>query len=128
MMEADRQRLFGEVLLSEGGVVAGITSVGSAGGEDVGSISQGVSLAELDAEGYRALFDFSPDGVLFTSPDGPILAANPAACEIFGRTEEELRAIGRQGLADVSDERWAAMLQERESTGHGHAHRAHDPW
>ncbi len=94
---------------------------GNAGGEDVGSISQGVSLAELDAEGYRALFDFSPDGVLFTSPDGPILAANPAACEIFGRTEEELRAIGRQGLADVSDERWAAMLQQRESTGHGHA-------
>jgi PAS domain S-box-containing protein len=98
--------------------VQALPASGALGGEEVGPISEDVSLAELDAEGYRALFDFSPDGVLFTSPDGPILAANPAACEIFGRTEEELRAVGRQGVVDASDERWVKMLQERESTGH----------
>lgn len=75
---------------------------------------------DLDAEAYRAMFDFSPDGVLFTSPDGRILAANPAACEIFGRTVEEICALGREGLADPSDDRWGPLLAERERTGQAH--------
>lgn len=73
---------------------------------------------ELDAEAYRALYEFSPDGVLFTSPDGRVLAANPAACEILGWTEEEICALGRHGLADPSDDRWDALLAERERSGH----------
>lgn len=72
----------------------------------------------LDAEAYRALYDFSPDGVLFTSPDGRVLAANPAACEILGRTEQEIRARGRQGLADPEDARWERLLRERERAGY----------
>lgn len=72
---------------------------------------------ELGAEAYRALYEFSPDGVLFTVPDGHILAANPAACEILSRTEAEIRLLGREGLADRSDERWPALLAERERDG-----------
>ncbi len=79
-----------------------------------------VITGELDAEAYRAMYDFSPDGVLFTSPDGRVLAANPAACEILGRTEEEICALGRQGLADPSDERWERLVAERERTGQAH--------
>ncbi len=79
-----------------------------------------VITGELDAEAYRALYEFSPDGVLFTSPDGRVLAANPAACEILGRTEEEICALGRQGLADPSDERWRRLLVERERAGQVH--------
>jgi PAS domain S-box-containing protein len=79
-----------------------------------------VTTDELDAEAYRALYDFSPDGVLFTSPDGRVLAANPAACEILGRTEEEICALGRQGLADPSDDRWALLLAERGRAGQAH--------
>ena len=41
---------------------------------------------------YRSLFDNSIDAVLLTAPDGRILAANPEACRIFGRTEEEMYA------------------------------------
>jgi diguanylate cyclase (GGDEF)-like protein/PAS domain S-box-containing protein len=63
------------------------------------------------------MYENSPDGVLFTAPDGRVLAANPAACEIFGRTEAQIRAIGRQGMADDTDERWGPMLTERARTG-----------
>jgi PAS domain S-box-containing protein len=75
---------------------------------------------ELDADAYRAMYDFSPDGVLFTSSDGRVLAGNPAACEILGRTEEEICALSRQGLADPSDDRWVRLVAERERTGETH--------
>jgi two-component system, sporulation sensor kinase E len=61
---------------------------------------------ELGPEAYRAMYENSPDGVLFTSPDGRVLAANASACQILGRTEAEICAVGRQGMADHSDERW----------------------
>lgn len=76
--------------------------------------------ATLGPEAFRALYENSPDGVLFTIPDGRVLAANPAACEILGRSEQEICALGRQGLADPTDERWGAILAEREQTGRGH--------
>jgi PAS domain S-box-containing protein len=71
----------------------------------------------LGPEAYRALYDNSPDGVLFTVPDGRVLAANPAACQILGRTEAEICSAGRQGMADHTDERWGAMVAERGRTG-----------
>ncbi len=73
----------------------------------------------LGPAAYRALYENSPDGVLFTVPDGKVLAANPAACQILGRTEAEICSLGRQGLADLSDERWPRILAERERAGHG---------
>ena len=66
---------------------------------------------------YRSLFDNSIDAVLLTAPDGTIFAANPAAQRVFGRTEEELRAAGREALVDASDPRLAAALAELERTG-----------
>ena len=64
-----------------------------------------------------ALYENSPDGVLFTVPDGTVLAANPAACQILGRTEAEICALGRQGMADQADKRWTTILEQRERTG-----------
>ncbi len=80
----------------------------------------GRSQSPLGLEAYRALYDNSPDGVLFTVPDGRVLAANPAACEIFRMTEAEICALGRRGLADETDERWGPLLTERERTGRVH--------
>lgn len=74
-------------------------------------------LEQLDPEAYRALYEHSPDGVLFTATDGRVLAANPAACEVLGRSEPEICALGRQMLVDPGDERWAQMLAERSRTG-----------
>ena len=71
----------------------------------------------LGHEAYLAIFEYSLDGVLFTVPDGQVLAANPAACKLLGRSEEEICAIGRQGIADPSDPRWVTGVAERARTG-----------
>ncbi len=68
-------------------------------------------------ERFRLLFVNSPDGVLMSTPEGAILAANTAACSMFGRSEEELRQVGRGGIVDPSDPRVAVSLERRERTG-----------
>ncbi len=65
---------------------------------------------------YRALIENSPDGILVTVPDGRIISANPAACRIYGRTEEEIISAGREGIT-VNDEKLQFALKERELTG-----------
>jgi len=70
---------------------------------------------------YFSLFDNSLDAILLTVPDGTILDANPAACKMFGRTIEEIRRIGRDGLVDNTDARLPKALEERERTGRARA-------
>ena len=66
---------------------------------------------------YRALFDNSIDAIFATAPDGRVFAANQAACQTFGMTEEELVHAGREGVTDWSDPRHGAALAERARTG-----------
>ena len=66
---------------------------------------------------YRSFFENSKDAVLLTTPDGGILSANKAACEMFGRSEEELFRAGRGAVVDVSDPRLSAGLEQRSKTG-----------
>jgi diguanylate cyclase (GGDEF)-like protein/PAS domain S-box-containing protein len=73
--------------------------------------------ALVEQDNYEALFANSLDGVLLTHPDGSVLAANAAACEMLGHTEAELRRCGRHGLMDPRDPRLARMLAERTATG-----------
>jgi len=68
-------------------------------------------------ERYRLLFESSIDAFLLTSPDGSILAANPAACHMFGWTEAELKQRGRSGVIDTSDPRLSVALEERDRNG-----------
>jgi PAS domain S-box-containing protein len=68
-------------------------------------------------ERFRSLYEHSIDGVLLTAPDGAILAANPEACRLLGRTEAEICAAGRGGVVDATDERVPALLAERARTG-----------
>jgi PAS domain S-box-containing protein len=70
---------------------------------------------------YFSLFDNSLDAILLTIPDGTILDANPAACRMFGRTVEEIRRIGREGLVDDTDVRLQKALEKRERTGRARA-------
>ena len=65
---------------------------------------------------YMALFENSNDAVLLTSPDGTVYMANPAACRIFGMTEEEIIWAGKSGVVDTSDPRLKLAL-ERTRTG-----------
>ncbi|MCE1203427.1 MAG: PAS domain S-box protein [Holophagaceae bacterium] len=73
-------------------------------------------LQESELE-YRLLFERSLDAIIFTSPDGQILDANPAACRMFGRSVEEIRALGRNGFIDTEDSRLPAALEARAMTG-----------
>jgi diguanylate cyclase (GGDEF)-like protein/PAS domain S-box-containing protein len=74
------------------------------------------ALREREAQ-YRSLFEQSIDAILLTIPDGHILAANSAACRIFGATEDELRTGGRAMVIDTTDPRLPAALEERARTG-----------
>lgn len=82
-----------------------------------GSTASGFGPSALGAGAYEAIFLYSLDGVMFTAPDGRIFAANPAACQLLGRSEREICQIGRQGLADATDPRWAEAIEERARTG-----------
>ncbi|MGF7117653.1 PAS domain S-box protein [Methanobacterium oryzae] len=47
---------------------------------------------------YRSLYENSFDAILMTKPDGSILSANPAACQMFNMTEKELKETGHEGI------------------------------
>ena len=64
-----------------------------------------------------SLFQNSPDAIFLAVPGGSVTNANPAACAIFGMTEEELCRVGRAGIEDPSDPAPAAALEERARTG-----------
>ncbi|MGH7871386.1 MAG: PAS domain-containing protein, partial [Candidatus Binatia bacterium] len=68
-------------------------------------------------ERFRSLFDHSIDAVFIADPQGNIEAANPEACRLFGRTEEEISAIGRVGLVDPADRRLQLIVKEQEQSG-----------
>ena len=76
----------------------------------------GHKLHEIE-ECYRSLFENSMDAILLTIPDGRIIDANPAACRMFGRTREEIIAVGRSGVVDTTDPRLPILLEERARTG-----------
>ena len=69
---------------------------------------------------YRLLFENGMDAMMFTAPDGKILDANPAACQMFERTREEIAAAGRTGLMDCTDPRMSELLTQRERAGKVH--------
>ena len=67
-------------------------------------------------ETFRTLFENGLDGMLLTRPDGRIDAANPAACNMLGRNEEEIIQAGREGIFDAKDPMFPAGLEERART------------
>jgi PAS domain S-box-containing protein len=70
---------------------------------------------------FRKLFEHHPDAVFLSMPRGEITAANPAACELFGLSEQEICRLGREGLLDSSDPRLATAMEERKRVGRAEA-------
>ena len=66
---------------------------------------------------YRLLFESSLDGILLADPDGAIHAANPAACRLLGRSEQEIVAAGCGGLSVTSDPSLLEAVRESVRTG-----------
>ncbi len=66
---------------------------------------------------YRLILENSMDAIMLTSVDGNVYSANRAACDMFGRTEEEICSLGRKGLVDVTDPRLATLISDRDRFG-----------
>lgn len=67
-----------------------------------------VRLAEKEAQ-YRSIFEATRDALIITHPDGHIVEANPAACEMYGYAYNEL--VNRS-LADVIRPEYGALFSE----------------
>ena len=66
---------------------------------------------------YQLLFEKSVRALLLTGVSGEVLFANPAACALFGLTQEQIRVRGRAGLVDNKDPRLADLLAQRTTSG-----------
>ena len=77
---------------------------------------EGKPAAQRDALN-RMLFTHSLDGVMRTLPGGAILAANAAACAMYGRSEAELQTLAHDELIDMNDPRVAPMEAQCLATG-----------
>jgi diguanylate cyclase (GGDEF)-like protein/PAS domain S-box-containing protein len=80
--------------------------------------------SELDGSlgltAYRVLFEHAPEGMIFSTLDGQVHAANPAVCRMLAMTEAEIRRRGRSALVDDPDDpELEAWLAERARTGMG---------
>ena len=66
---------------------------------------------------YHAMFDHTSEGVLFSTPDGRITAANPAATALLGLSRDDICRLGMAGLVDHEDPRWELAIAERDRSG-----------
>jgi len=66
---------------------------------------------------YESFFESSLNALLLATPDGSILKANKAACDMFGFSEAELQQLGRPAIVDVSDPAFSEMLAQRAING-----------
>jgi diguanylate cyclase (GGDEF)-like protein/PAS domain S-box-containing protein len=66
---------------------------------------------------YRLIFDNSPDAILLTGSDGCIFMANRAACDLFGKSEEEICRYGISGIIAIDDRSLNQVLGHLERNG-----------
>lgn len=72
-------------------------------------------------EHFRHLFESSLHGILQGMPDGSIDYANPAACRLFGLSQDEIRQRGRSGLVAPQDSRCHIFLAQALMSGQARA-------
>ncbi|SHK71325.1 two-component system sensor histidine kinase NtrB [Desulforamulus aeronauticus] len=64
-------------------------------------------------ETFRNIFDNSVDGIFLAKPEGKILAANPAICQMLGMSEEEICRLGSSGVVSIQESDLYQILKER---------------
>lgn len=80
----------------------------------------GVRRGDLFDEHAAAVLSHASDAVLLTSIDGAVLASNAAARRLLRRSDAEIRAAGRAGIA-VMDEAAVRFFAERRRRGRARA-------
>ncbi|HUO60538.1 MAG TPA: PAS domain S-box protein, partial [Candidatus Acidoferrales bacterium] len=84
---------------------------------DITSRKQSEQALRESESKFRSLFDNSLDAIMLTDGDSTIAAANPAACAMFGMTEQEICEYGRDRLVDPADSRLQGLVQQRRTLG-----------
>jgi len=84
---------------------------------DITELKQAEAAIKESEAKYRAFFENSMDGILLSDQEGKILAANPAACEVFGMTETEICTESSNSLLDIDDPNLQHFFEERNKTG-----------
>lgn len=80
--------------------------------------SRALKQALLDSEKrYRLLFEHSSDAILRADANGGVARANAAACRMFGMSEAQLCAAGREKLVAPGETRLQAGLDARRLNG-----------
>lgn len=77
---------------------------------------QAQSLRESE-EKYYSIYKYSNIGILLTSIEGKVFAANNFACRMLGMTEEEICNAETNKIFDCSDSRFAPLMKERNLNG-----------
>jgi hypothetical protein len=75
------------------------------------------TVEDMDVGLVRALENHQTEGLGIGSPDGRLFRANRAVRDIFGGSEDDLRLVGRSGVANENDPAWTAFMEERRRTG-----------
>ena len=78
---------------------------------------EGETTEAADATDFEMFFNYSVDAMLSGHPDGRIVHANPAACEMFRATLDDLRRVGRQGISNPDHPAWRDLLAQRRRRG-----------
>ena len=87
---------------------------------DITARKQSEIALSVSNERYQLLFQHSMDAIMQTTLEGCILFANPAACQLFGCTEADLRNEGRSRVVKATDPRLDALLEQRLKDGFAH--------
>lgn len=84
---------------------------------DIADRKQRMDRLEEEWQQYLAFFETASAAIMVTTPEGSVLAANPAACRLFGRTEEALRSAEGGGLAGTGDPRFVELARTCKENG-----------
>ncbi|MGA2699387.1 MAG: PAS domain S-box protein, partial [Methanoregula sp.] len=84
---------------------------------DISDRKQRMDLLEEERQQYHTFFETAGAAIMITTPEGSVLAANPAACRLFGRTEEALRSAEGGGLAGTGDPRFVELARTCKENG-----------
>jgi PAS domain S-box-containing protein len=82
-----------------------------------GSIDRAENALRESEQRFKSIFENSLDGIFLSSQDGEVLHANPAACIMLDRTEDDILASGRESFIDQGDPRYPESLKTRKLTG-----------